>query len=314
MEEARIGQALLTDPADVIYYGGYAPQKDEHAFMAVTQDRACLFVSPLNSDAAGAGGVETRFLGKNALPVLSKKLKTGFDEVFASARLYLALKNAGVKVEPFAVKIKEPRIVKGPEEIEAIRKSVSVTRKIIGALSPCDRTEKEVANEIKLRLLAAGAGESYDSIVATGKNSAVVHAVPGNAKILPGALTIIDMGARANFYCSDMTRTFCPKAGQREKRIIEDVKEIQSVLIDSARVGVKTDELEKTYEGLMKKKHYRVMHSFGHGIGLSVHEPLGEALAAGAVMTIEPGAYLRGLGGCRIEDIILVKGGKVSVL
>lgn len=314
MEDAKLDNVLLADPTDVFYYGGYMPARDDRALLVVKRASASLFVSPLNSSAKGSPGVETKFIDRKKFALPLKAGRTGFDEGAVSARLYMLLKKSGAKMVPFADKVKEPRMVKEQAEIEAIRKSAAVTKRVMEELAPLGRTEQQVAAEIKLKFLAAGCCEAFEAIVSSGPASAIVHSTPGARKIGPMDLTIIDMGAKTGPYCSDMTRTFCGRPSPKQYALIEDMAEIQGLLMDKAVAGVKLKEMTELYEGLMKKKGYKVAHSFGHGIGLSVHEPVGDVLLAGTVITVEPGAYVRGLGGSRKEDVILVKNGKCSVL
>ena len=161
-----------------------------------------------------------------------------------------------------------------------------------------------------------GAKPSFDTIVASGKHSAFVHHKPDRNVIKQGDLAIIDIGAVFNGYCSDMTRTLCSKPGPKERRIMENISGIQAELIDGVSEGVKYDEMEKKYESLLRKKGYRLMHSFGHGIGIGVHErpAKGDVLKAGMVITVEPGAYIKGFGGCRMEDMVLVRKGSPRIL
>jgi Xaa-Pro aminopeptidase len=108
----------------------------------------------------------------------------------------------------------------------------------------------------------------------------------------------------------------CAKPGIREKKIVENVSGIQAELIGMATEGVRYDDIQKRYELLLKRKGYKLMHSFGHGIGIGVHErpAKGDVLKAGMVITVEPGAYMKGFGGCRIEDMVLVRKGSPRIL
>ena len=124
------------------------------------------------------------------------------------------------------------------------------------------------------------------------------------------------MGVRYNGYCSDITRTFCLRPDSKKKKISENVSFIQQEIIDSIKEGLSFDYVEKIYENLMKKNSYSVFHSFGHGVGLSPHErPVKkDILRNGMILTVEPGVYIKNLGGYRIEDMIVIKNGKAKVI
>ena len=124
--------------------------------------------------------------------------------------------------------------------------------------------------------------------------------------------TIVDFGARFNWYCCDITRTFAGTS-KEWKTTKEAVKNIQEEIIDFVKPGVGMEDIKKLYEKLMGKHRYKIHHSFGHGIGLEVHEQITGKLKENMVITVEPGVYKHS-GGCRIEDTILVKKGKAEIL
>jgi len=186
--------------------------------------------------------------------------------------------------------------------------------KVLERISIMGKTEFGLAREIENLMLSMGAHPSFPTIVASGKNSAYVHYTPKNRPL--GRPAIIDLGARVNGYCSDITRSVYSRASKRQKGVYEDVKMIQEEIIENARDGSLFSELQKVYESCKKKKGYRIIHSFGHGVGLSVHERpgRGDVLKRGMVITVEPAVYLRGFGGMRIEDMILVRKGRPEIL
>ncbi|MFH1364184.1 MAG: M24 family metallopeptidase, partial [Candidatus Aenigmatarchaeota archaeon] len=153
---------------------------------------------------------------------------------------------------------------------------------------------------------------SFKTIVATGRNGQFIHYTPKSTKIMKGELTVIDMGAKVNRYCSDISRTIHKGIGSGKKRLYEDITEIQGKIIDIIETGMSLDELQDAYISMMKSRRHEVKHFVSHGIGLSVHEKVDE-LKPGMVITVEPGVYTN-KGGCRIEDMILVKKSGVKVL
>jgi Xaa-Pro aminopeptidase len=221
-------------------------------------------------------------------------------------------------VEPVEGHIENLRMVKDEGEIAAIRHSVNVNSQALeGAMKRLKPgiTEADFAAEIDYRSRKLGAERpAFDTIVAAGERAALPHAQPGAAKIGPGLL-LIDMGAFCNGYASDMTRmVHFGKAGSKYRKAYKAVLEAQLAAIDAVKPGVTSKAIDKvTHETL--KKHgleKEFIHSTGHGLGLDIHEGprIGRKektkLQAGMVITIEPGVYVEGWGGIRIEDTVLV--------
>lgn len=237
----------------------------------------------------------------------------GYDEHSLSAHRFSILSKRA-KLEPSSRLIKEPRVVKEPMEIKSIRKAVRITEKVLGGIELVGKSEAEVAADIDCGFRRLGAGNAFETIVAGGPNSGFIHYRPGGRRILSNDMVVVDLGARFNGYCADMTRTFCAEPGSREKEIHENILGVQGKLIDEVVAGADFKGIQKIYKGLMEKLGYKVYHSFGHGIGLSEHEGIGESFKESMVITVEPGAYIKGWGGCRIEDVVLVGKGKAKVL
>jgi Xaa-Pro aminopeptidase len=209
-------------------------------------------------------------------------------------------------------------MVKSAGELAAIRQSVVTNSRaldaVLGHFQP-GVTEMELAGEIEYQMRKLGAEKpSFDTIVASGARSAMPHAHPTKAAIERGAL-LIDMGAFENGYASDMTRTFfVGKAPRAAARIYKAVLEAQLAAIDAVRAGVKAGQVDRAARNVLKAHglEQAFMHSTGHGLGLEIHEPprIGKKeqtrLEAGMAITIEPGAYVEGVGGVRIEDTVIV--------
>ena len=308
---------LVNSRNDVYYYTG--KNIGDSCSLLISEARPCMFVTSLSNEIEPTKEFDAIFI--KGVSDISRRLKrfrrVGFDEYTTNYKVFSELKKSKPTLKPAAAIIKEPRMVKDEYEMGQIRKAADIARKAMSSLGEISgRNEAEVSEEIESSFRKCGAKPSFDSIVASGKNSAFIHHKPDITQIRRSDLVIIDMGAVFNGYCSDMTRTFCKKPGPRERKIMENISEIQSELIHMAVEGAKYDDIQKHYESLLKRKGYKLMHSFGHGIGIGVHErpSKGDVLKAGMVITVEPGAYIKGFGGCRIEDMVLVRKGKPKIL
>lgn len=223
--------------------------------------------------------------------------------------------------------IERLRMIKDAAEIAAIRASVDLNAKALAkALKTYkpDMTEMALAARIdyEQRLLGAS-GNAFDTIVASGPHSALPHANPRNVEINKNGYLLIDMGSTLADYKSDLTRTFgIGRPEAKAKAIYEAVLESQLAAIDAIKPGVEAQKLhEITSKTLRKYKFDKYfIHSTGHGLGLEIHEAprlgTGDAtpLESGMAITIEPGVYVEGFGGVRIEDTVLVTDTGVEVL
>ncbi|HEV7664973.1 MAG TPA: M24 family metallopeptidase, partial [Chloroflexota bacterium] len=188
---------------------------------------------------------------------------------------------------------------------------------VLGRIEP-GLTERQIARMVELYLLEHADGSSFPSIVASGPNASVPHAVPSDRRIREGEPLKIDIGARANGYCSDMTRTVC--LGQPRDPRVEEVHAIVLAAQERAereiRPGMSGREGDRLAREVITSAGYgdAFVHSLGHGIGLEVHElPWvsqsrgDDLLRAGMVFSIEPGIYIPGWGGVRIEDLVVLE-------
>ena len=223
--------------------------------------------------------------------------------------------------------VEKLRMVKSADEIEHIRRSVRINSeafdRAVEHLRP-GLSENFFAAEIEFQMRALGAERpSFETIVASGPRSALVHAHPSGDPILNNELLLIDMGAHCEGYASDMTRmVFLGKPGDRVLDHYAAVLEAQMAAIDAVREGVNSTEVDRAARETLAKrgleKHF--VHSTGHGLGLEIHEPpriarrLNTRLQAGMAITIEPGIYIEGFGGIRIEDTVLVTANGCEVL
>lgn len=212
-----------------------------------------------------------------------------------------------------------PRQIKSEAEISLLRAAEHIGdlafRDMLDILRP-GMTELEVAAELEYRLKRHGAeGLSFETIAASGKNSSMPHAVPTDKKLEPGDYLTMDFGCIYHGYCSDMTRTVCMgKAGEEQKRIYQIVKEAQQAVLDQVKEGLICKDVDAIARNMIRDAGYGEYfgHGLGHSVGLYIHESPAfntrdqSVLRAGMVITDEPGIYLPGKFGVRIEDMILI--------
>jgi Xaa-Pro aminopeptidase len=215
--------------------------------------------------------------------------------------------------------VQQLRRRKSPAEIARIKRAAACTD---AALAECIEmmssrpTERDVRDELEYRMRRHGAdGPSYDTIVATGPNGARPHHRPTSAVIEEGHLVVIDVGALVDGYHSDMTRTYLiGEVDPLLRRMHDVVRESQLAGLAAVRAGVPAGEVDKTCRDVIVDAGFgsEFIHSTGHGVGLQIHEQpwvraaMPEPLQAGEVVTVEPGVYREGLGGVRIEDLVVV--------
>ena len=211
------------------------------------------------------------------------------------------------------------RMVKDEEEIECIKKAQRIAEKALEELMSFIRvgvTEREIALELNRLMFAYGAEDlSFDTIVLSGANTSMPHGVPSDKKVENGDFVLMDFGAVYNGYHSDMTRTVCVGEPTEEmKRVYDIVLEAQLAGIEAAKAGILGCELDKVSRDIIEHSGYGSCfgHSLGHGVGLEIHEKPNASpnyklpLGAGAVVTVEPGIYIAGKFGVRIEDFVIL--------
>ncbi len=208
---------------------------------------------------------------------------------------------------------------KDSAELSAMRKAALLASKVMEAairrIRPGVR-ENELAAEIEYQMRRLGAsGPSFETIVASGWRSALPHARPTSKPLRKNELVVLDLGVILGHYCSDMTRTvYLGKAPRRVRQWYDAVNEARSAAIDSVQAGVTCGEVDAAARLVLSQRGFESLfvHSTGHGVGLEVHEAPRVAkgqsirLEAGNVITIEPGIYVAGTGGIRIEDDVVV--------
>ena len=216
--------------------------------------------------------------------------------------------------------IEKQRQIKDEEELESIKKACQITDEcytyILNYIKP-GMTEKQIAREIDDYYYKHAEGTSFETIVASGENSSKPHAVPTDRQIQDVDIITIDMGCKVNGYCSDMTRTFfVGEVPSHVKPIYELVLKNQEQVLRDLRENSNTKQIAKMVDNDFRLHNYDLIHALGHGVGLDIHEApvLGinseSVLKENMVVTNEPGIYVTGQFGVRIEDTVLItKGG-----
>lgn len=216
--------------------------------------------------------------------------------------------------------LKEMRKVKSACELSLIAEAQRLTdaafTHILDYISP-RRTEKEIALELEFFMRKNGAeATAFDTIAVSGAASSLPHGVPSDIPLRCGFLTM-DFGAKVDGYCSDMTRTVViGKADEEMKRVYDTVLSAQLAALDFIRGGISCRDADEAARSIIREAGYGSFfgHSLGHGVGLYIHESpslspkadLSSLLQAGNVVTVEPGIYLEGRFGCRIEDMVAI--------
>lgn len=332
MRENGIESLLVTRREDVRYLSGFTGSSGS---LLLASGRPCLITDfryklrahketigitiliqkkdPISAlrDAAARMDVETLWFDESALTVEGLK----------------NFKKQGLRLKGHRGLVKTLRQRKDKWELAnirtAIRRAEQSFRELRTAIKP-GATERELGLKLEYLMREKGARKAaFDVIVASGGNGAMPHAVATNRRIKKGDLVIFDFGAEANGYYSDMTRTLCVgRPSPRQREIHELVLQAQSAAIRSVLVGVTCKSVDEAARVVIKKaghgKHFG--HGVGHGIGLRVHEgpslsPLSkERVEENMVFTIEPGVYIPGWGGVRIEDMVQVTEAGAKVL
>lgn len=247
----------------------------------------------------------------------------GIDYSKTTVAEYAKLQKLGVKLVDVSGVLDKQMSVKSEAEIENIKKACEIAEKAFREtlkVIKVGMTEKQVANELEYRFKKYGATDkSFDTIVAFGTNSAVPHHETGDKKLKENMVVLMDFGCVYNGYCSDMTRTFCfGMPGRQFLAAYQAVLSSHMRAYERIEEGMICSDADKIARDTLCNAGYgeTFTHSLGHGVGVNIHEypwvsPKGKgALQNGMVFSIEPGVYLNGKFGIRIEDTVYMKNGK----
>ena len=316
------GAFLVTRPVSIRYLSGF---ESSNAGLVVGRDRAVLATDGRYVEAARAlEGIEVVQAERDLLAWLGARLgeiaeaPVAFEADHVTVAGHESLSRDGVDLLPTTGVVAGLRAVKDEDELAAIRRAARVTDAAYERLAQeqlVGRTEAEVAWWLEQVLHDEGADAlAFPVIVASGPNAALPHNHPGGRKIGVGETVIVDAGAEVRGYCSDCTRTFAtgalPDSLRRAYALCHSAQESARVAV---RAGAAASELDAIARTRIEESGLApVLHGLGHGVGLEVHEqPVlrpesPDTLAPGNVVTVEPGVYLAGEGGIRIEDLVVV--------
>jgi Xaa-Pro aminopeptidase len=310
---------LVTNPVNIKYLVGF---DSSNAALFVERDRVRLFTDFRYIEAArdvqGVEVVQTKRDTIGALGELLAGTRVAFEGLLPYV-LYERLRAAGVGLRMAQPIVEELRAVKDDSELEILRRACAITDRAFERLTDVQftgRTERDVAWELVQIFHEEGAEEpAFEFIVGAGPTGARPHARAGDRTIGRGELVVIDAGCIVDGYASDYTRTFSTGAVDGEMREAYDVVlAAQQAALDGIRAGVGGVEADALARGVIDASPFKetMGHGLGHGLGLDVHEAprlsteSSDTLVPGNVVTVEPGVYLEGRFGIRIEDDVVV--------
>ena len=340
-KEKRLFSALKKDIDAIVLKNAVDPNLDQSFFYAtgiinglfedsvaiVRPGRVEVLTSPLEELSARQAGVSTSVYKtkKEGASLLTKRLqgmrRIGINADELTHANYMSIRKCakGAKLIDVSKSIAQARMIKDDEEIARVKRACDIsssTADLIPKFVKSGMKETEAAAEINFRLMKAGAsGTAFATNASFGGATAEPHYSPASKTLRAGQLALFDFGAQYKRYASDITRTFvCGRPNSRQKEMYDVVLRAQLAAIDVTHDGVEGKEVDMAARKIIDASRFkgRFTHSTGHGLGLSVHDPgsissqRNMTLKEGMILTIEPGAYIKGFGGVRIEDDILV--------
>ena len=318
---------LVTTPANVRYLVGF---RSSNAALLVDETATLLFSDFRYAESArSVGDVAFVEVERSLLKGVAARLtgRVGFEATNLTYDGYQTLSAADAELAPRSGIVERLRAVKSEEELAAIARAAAITNQAYEQLAQepfVGQTERELAWRMETLFHELGGdGSAFATIVAGGPNAALPHAHPGDRRIGRGETVIVDAGAEVDGYASDCTRTFA--TGSLPDELGEAYRvclEAQQAGVEAARAGVSGRDADAAARGVIEAAGFghAFGHGLGHGVGIDVHEAPSlrkeseDTLASGNVVTVEPGIYLPGRGGIRIEDLVVVRDGSPDVL
>ena len=325
IRERELDCLLVTQMVNVRYLTGFT---GTNGACIITPDERLFLTDFRYVEQAGdqVSGFEQLTIGRDMAGDLAKRLKgrAGFEDAHVSVRQHRKLADKapdGVELTPAGDLVEDLRQVKDPGELRHIEEATQLATAALERVLEsglAGRTERAVALELEQRMRESGAQDpSFPSIVAAGPHGALPHAEPREVEIAAGELVVIDWGARLDGYCSDCTRTLASGEIDDEAReVYELVRRAQAAALAAVHAGAQCRAVDSEARRIIDEAGHgdRFGHGLGHGVGMEVHEEPrlsqraeeSEVLEAGNVVSVEPGVYLPGRLGVRIEDLVAV--------
>ncbi|EAF8142999.1 aminopeptidase P family protein [Listeria monocytogenes] len=338
---AEVG--FLTDPENIAYFSGYHSEPHERVLgLAVFSDsEPFLFTPALEVEDVRGGDWTHPAYGyndtENPFTIIADEIKkrVANPSKFAIEKKHMSVDRyeqlgglfSGSSFIPIEHKIEQIRLIKTVAELKILKEAALLADYAVqvGVDEIAEgKTEAEIVAKIEYEMKKKGVtAMSFDTMVLTGKNGALPHGTPGETKIKKGDLVLFDLGVVHKGYCSDITRTVAfGDISDEQKKIYDTVLEAQIAAVEKVKAGVKASEIDLTARNIIREAGFGdyFPHRLGHGLGASVHEfpSITETnsmeLQENMVFTIEPGIYVPGVAGVRIEDDLVVTKDGVQVL
>jgi Xaa-Pro aminopeptidase len=320
---------LVTNLVNIRYLTGF--DASNAALLVEPRGAATLFTDFRYIEAAReVEGVDAKQTKRALLADLAERLdgRLAFESHVLPYAQVETLRGGGLELVPTSGVVEALRAVKGDDELDAVRRAARAAERALEALTAetwAGRSERELAWRLRQLLHAHGVDEpAFDPVIAAGANGSRPHAVPGDAIVGEQTLVVVDFGARLDGYCSDCTRTLATgKNLPRElRRAYEVCLEAEVAACAEIRPGITGHDADAVARRVIAEAEFgdAFGHGLGHGVGLDVHEAprlaqeSQDVLEPGNVITIEPGIYLPGVGGVRIEDLAVVRDDGLELL
>lgn len=328
LADSGVDAAVIVEPASVRWLTGFTGSNGTVVVLGsgealLVTDSRYAEQAPAQLAGAGCSDEVEVVVARRAAHAVAERLgavaRLGLEDSVAWAEQIRWSEAVDASTVPLTEAVEGLRAVKDPAELARMQAAARIADEALAAVGPMLRpgvTEAEIQQTLDDAIRAAGAsGPAYDTIVASGPNSALPHARPTDRELQAGDLVVVDVGAEVDGYRSDMTRSFVlGDPDERAGAMLEVVGRSQSAGVEAVRPGVEASEIDGACRSVIDEAGMgeAFVHGSGHGVGLDVHElprvvsGSTAVLEPGNVLTVEPGVYFPGVGGARVEDLLVV--------